>query len=316
MPKINDFLKTPMLFFYLEKQGILRFYAPMFVDFYIHKEEKQLGPFSKREIFDQILSGKISEEDYCWTEGLKEWVPLKSLELTNPSTWTKEEANHVPASISQRMRKAQDEALKKKGKKYSLPVRILSFLMGLLVLSAICISLFVRYQKPLEKAGFTFSFKKTEWKHRESFHLLIYTPAPLTPVTHETLDVQLLSPFKTLKKEIYGSEHNGLTISVSKFTSPDIIWEGSKKEILIDAIYNGAFSIDPTVPPLRKLWNETKTIEGHEVHSYRYDTEDFKIVDLNVIFEEKALYFVIATHKPENQDAEFSKVSNTLQFKK
>jgi len=88
----------------------------MFVDFYIHKEDKQLGPFTKREVFDQILSGKISEEDYCWTEGLDEWVPIKSLELTNPSTWTKAEANYVPSSISKRMRIAQEESLKKKEK--------------------------------------------------------------------------------------------------------------------------------------------------------------------------------------------------------
>ena len=286
----------------------------MFLDFYIHKENKQLGPFTKREVFDQILCGKISEEDYCWTEGLDEWVPIKSLELTNPSTWTKAEANYVPSSISKRMRIAHEESLKKKEKKYSLPVRIISFLMGLLVLSILCVSLFIRYNKQLEQAGIHFTFKSADWKLRESCGLLVFSPGNFEPIFHSTLDSQLMSSFKTMKKEFYGCEYKGLTISVSKFTDPTILWEGSKKEILIDAIFNGAFNDDPSIPPLRKLWNETKTIKGHEIQSYRYDTADFKIVDLNVIFEGNTLYFVIATHKPENQDAEFSKIANTLKF--
>lgn len=288
----------------------------MFVDFYIYKNDQQLGPFSKREVFDQILCGKLSENDYCWSEGLDEWVPLKQLELTNPSTWSREEANYVPSSVSKRMRMAQEDAQKKPTKKYSLPVRIISGLMGVILLAIMGTSFYLRYNSRLERLGIHLSFKTADWKHHESCNLLVYSPGVFTPLSHETMVSTLMSPFKSMKEESYGCEHRGLVLAVSKFTSPDITWEGEKKEILIDAIYNGVFSEDPTVQPLRLLWNETKTVQGHEIHSFRYDTEDFKVMDLNVIFEGNTILFVSAIHKPENQDAEFSKISSTLQFAK
>ncbi len=127
--------------------------------YYLHKNEQQTGPFSKREIFDKILSGKISEEDYCWSEGMENWAPIKTLQLTNPSSWSDEEARNVPDHVSQRMRSAFDQKDEKQKVTYSLPVRIVSTCMGLLVLSAMAFAFYLKWERRAERVQHLFQTK-------------------------------------------------------------------------------------------------------------------------------------------------------------
>lgn len=46
---------------------------------YIHKNEKQLGPFNEEQLSDGITNGQFTMDDLAWSEGQAGWVPLSSL---------------------------------------------------------------------------------------------------------------------------------------------------------------------------------------------------------------------------------------------
>jgi membrane protein YdbS with pleckstrin-like domain len=45
----------------------------------INKEGKQLGPYSLDEARALVLAGKVDADDWAWTEGGADWVPLKNV---------------------------------------------------------------------------------------------------------------------------------------------------------------------------------------------------------------------------------------------
>ena len=45
----------------------------------IHREDKDYGPYTEKEVKDLILQGSLTEDDLAWVDGGTEWVPLKSL---------------------------------------------------------------------------------------------------------------------------------------------------------------------------------------------------------------------------------------------
>jgi predicted nuclease with TOPRIM domain len=46
---------------------------------YIYKNEAQEGPFQAVQIEEGLRNGIFSVEDFAWTEGLSEWVPLRDI---------------------------------------------------------------------------------------------------------------------------------------------------------------------------------------------------------------------------------------------
>jgi membrane protein YdbS with pleckstrin-like domain len=50
----------------------------------ISRDDKQLGPFSKEEVQQQLETGILHSTDWAWTEGLDNWVPLRSLFSGSP----------------------------------------------------------------------------------------------------------------------------------------------------------------------------------------------------------------------------------------
>lgn len=54
------------------------------MEIFIHKNEQQLGPFSTPQVSEMLEIGHINLKDWCWHEGLTEWVSLESLEFINP----------------------------------------------------------------------------------------------------------------------------------------------------------------------------------------------------------------------------------------
>jgi hypothetical protein len=49
------------------------------MEFHIHSDGKQLGPFSIDAIKEMVKAGKISDTDLAWHEGAPDWVPLKAV---------------------------------------------------------------------------------------------------------------------------------------------------------------------------------------------------------------------------------------------
>ena len=49
------------------------------MQFYIYKYGKTYGPYSEESIKKYLHSGKVAEDDWAWTQGLKEWVRLSDL---------------------------------------------------------------------------------------------------------------------------------------------------------------------------------------------------------------------------------------------
>jgi len=45
----------------------------------INKDGKQLGPYSLDEARSLVLSGKLDPQDWAWTDGATDWVPLKDV---------------------------------------------------------------------------------------------------------------------------------------------------------------------------------------------------------------------------------------------
>lgn len=46
---------------------------------YIHKDGKQLGPFTEQQLNEEITQGRFSLSDMAWKEGLSDWLPIGSL---------------------------------------------------------------------------------------------------------------------------------------------------------------------------------------------------------------------------------------------
>ena len=43
----------------------------------IHKDGKQLGPYSLDEARALVRCGRLDAGDWAWTDGATDWVPLK-----------------------------------------------------------------------------------------------------------------------------------------------------------------------------------------------------------------------------------------------
>ncbi len=48
--------------------------------FYLNRNGETLGPYSLAEVRQRLVRGEIAPEDYCWTEGMPDWVPLAESE--------------------------------------------------------------------------------------------------------------------------------------------------------------------------------------------------------------------------------------------
>jgi len=54
--------------------------------YYILIQGVQSGPYTDATIVDKISSGEISRENLCWTEGMKDWMPIHVVVLLPSST--------------------------------------------------------------------------------------------------------------------------------------------------------------------------------------------------------------------------------------
>ena len=50
------------------------------MEFFIHRDGIDYGPFSAEEVKGQLRAGSILPTDYIWHEGLSDWAPVSSLE--------------------------------------------------------------------------------------------------------------------------------------------------------------------------------------------------------------------------------------------
>lgn len=48
------------------------------MDFLIHRDGREIGPYSESEVRSRLMSGAISSSDLAWHEGLPDWAPLSS----------------------------------------------------------------------------------------------------------------------------------------------------------------------------------------------------------------------------------------------
>jgi membrane protein YdbS with pleckstrin-like domain len=51
----------------------------------INKDGKQLGPYSLEEARALVLTGKLDADDWAWTDGATDWVPLKEVSGYSPT---------------------------------------------------------------------------------------------------------------------------------------------------------------------------------------------------------------------------------------
>ena len=49
------------------------------MQYYLHRNEKQIGPYDEPQIRGMVASGAISRSDLCWREGLADWQPLEAV---------------------------------------------------------------------------------------------------------------------------------------------------------------------------------------------------------------------------------------------
>jgi hypothetical protein len=49
------------------------------VQFYVFKNNQQVGPFPLMDVRARLQSGEFSYDDLAWREGLADWTPLKDL---------------------------------------------------------------------------------------------------------------------------------------------------------------------------------------------------------------------------------------------
>ena len=66
------------------------------MQFYIYKYGKTYGPYSAESIRKYLRSGKVAEDDWAWTKGLKKWVRLSDFKnlMSEEKVLTKEIAEH------------------------------------------------------------------------------------------------------------------------------------------------------------------------------------------------------------------------------
>jgi hypothetical protein len=51
------------------------------MEFYIHRDGVDYGPYSADEVKGQLAAGTILPSDYAWFEGEPDWAPVSSLEV-------------------------------------------------------------------------------------------------------------------------------------------------------------------------------------------------------------------------------------------
>lgn len=49
------------------------------MEYYLHRNNQQIGPYDEPQIRGMVASGAISRSDLCWREGLAEWQPLEAV---------------------------------------------------------------------------------------------------------------------------------------------------------------------------------------------------------------------------------------------
>ncbi|MEN3369271.1 MAG: hypothetical protein V7609_1414 [Verrucomicrobiota bacterium] len=55
------------------------------MDFMIHHEGRDLGPYSEPEVRSRLIAGTLSPSDVGWHEGATEWAPLSTFQQFAPS---------------------------------------------------------------------------------------------------------------------------------------------------------------------------------------------------------------------------------------
>jgi hypothetical protein len=49
------------------------------VQFYVHKDNEQVGPFALMDLRDRLKKGEFGYDDLVWREGMTDWTPLKEI---------------------------------------------------------------------------------------------------------------------------------------------------------------------------------------------------------------------------------------------
>jgi hypothetical protein len=49
------------------------------VDYYVFKNNEQVGPFPLMDVRERLKSGDFTYEDLAWHEGMTDWTPLKEI---------------------------------------------------------------------------------------------------------------------------------------------------------------------------------------------------------------------------------------------
>jgi membrane protein YdbS with pleckstrin-like domain len=65
----------------------------------IHKDDRQLGPYSLEEARLLVLSGELDAGDWAWPDDATEWVPLKDVPGYSPATPAPPAAPSAPATV-------------------------------------------------------------------------------------------------------------------------------------------------------------------------------------------------------------------------
>ena len=48
-------------------------------EYHVVVQGKQSGPFPESTVQSKVLSGEVSRDDLCWTTGMAEWQPIRSV---------------------------------------------------------------------------------------------------------------------------------------------------------------------------------------------------------------------------------------------
>ena len=51
--------------------------------FYVLKNGQQIGPYSAREMQEQLDDGRLLPTDLCWHEGAEDWQPIRRVGAVN-----------------------------------------------------------------------------------------------------------------------------------------------------------------------------------------------------------------------------------------
>jgi hypothetical protein len=49
------------------------------MEFYVYKNDQQVGPYSLMDLRDRLQKGEFAYTDLAWRDGLADWTPLKDL---------------------------------------------------------------------------------------------------------------------------------------------------------------------------------------------------------------------------------------------